>query len=98
MKQNSAGSDGIFGGDAIMAKDNYPNKASQTGTRSITIPRDSTGTEDVGGDDDKSRKNKESDQLDAKRIERQIRERLKMDPEASKLLSCRVWYSRTQER
>ena len=86
MKQHSAGSDGLFGGDAILAKDNYPKKASQTGTRSITIPRDSSGTEDVGGKDDKSRANTESDQLDAKRIERLIREQLRNDPEAAKLL------------
>ena len=96
MKQDSAGSDGMFGGDAIMAKDNYPNKASQTGTRSITILRDSTGTEDTGGKDDKSRKNKKTDQLDAKRIEQKIRERLQMDPEAAKLLR-NVRFTDTQE-
>ena len=42
-KQESAGSNGMFGGDSIVAADNYPNRASQTGTRSITIPRDAKG-------------------------------------------------------
>jgi chemotaxis protein MotB len=42
-KQNSAGSDGIMGGDSIIAQDNYPHKAAQTGSRSIVIPRDVTG-------------------------------------------------------
>ncbi len=42
-KQNSAGADGIMGGDSIVAADNYPHKAQQTGSRSITIPRDMTG-------------------------------------------------------
>jgi chemotaxis protein MotB len=42
-KQNSAGSNGILGGDSIVAADNYPHRAGQTGTRAITIPRDVTG-------------------------------------------------------
>jgi chemotaxis protein MotB len=42
-KQNSAGSDGILGGDSIVAADNYPHRATQTGSRSIVIPRDVTG-------------------------------------------------------
>jgi len=42
-KQNSAGSDGIMGGDSIVAADNYPHRAGQTGSRTITIPRDVTG-------------------------------------------------------
>lgn len=42
-RQSSAGSDGILGGDSIVAADNYPHKAAQTGSRSIVIPRDVTG-------------------------------------------------------
>ena len=42
-KQNSAGSDGILGGDSIIARDNYPHRATQTGSRAIVIPRDVTG-------------------------------------------------------
>lgn len=42
-KQNSAGSDGILNGDSIVAADNYPHRAGQTGSRAITIPRDATG-------------------------------------------------------
>ena len=42
-KQESAGSNGMFGGDSIIAADNYPHRAGQTGTRSITIPRDVVG-------------------------------------------------------
>jgi len=43
MKKNSAGSNGIFGGSSITDKDNYPHKAQQTGTRSLTIPASATG-------------------------------------------------------
>src|SRR5207237_8530971 len=42
-KQNSAGSNGILGGDSIVSADNYPHRAGQTGSRAITIPRDATG-------------------------------------------------------
>jgi chemotaxis protein MotB len=42
-KQDSAGSDGILGGDSIIAQDNYPNRATQTGSRSMVIPHDVTG-------------------------------------------------------
>ena len=42
-KQESAGSNGFFGGDSIVSVDNNPNRAGQTGTRALTIPRDATG-------------------------------------------------------
>lgn len=42
-KTDSAGSNGMFGGDSIVAADKYPHKAAQTGTRTITIPRDAKG-------------------------------------------------------
>jgi chemotaxis protein MotB len=43
MKLKSAGSNGVFGGDSVVAKDNYPHKAAQTGSKSLTIPKDATG-------------------------------------------------------
>jgi chemotaxis protein MotB len=42
-KQDSAGSTSFFGGDSIVSVDKYPQRAGQTGTRSMTIPRDATG-------------------------------------------------------
>ena len=47
-KENSAGSSGIMSGESVIGRDNYANKATQTGTRSITIPRDATGGEREG--------------------------------------------------
>ena len=44
QRAGSAGSNGMFGGDSLTAKDDYPHGGGQTGTRSITIPRDATGT------------------------------------------------------
>ena len=42
-KSDGAGSTSFFGGDSITSVDNYPHRAGQTGTRSMTIPRDATG-------------------------------------------------------
>lgn len=42
-KQDSAGSKGFFGGDSLVAVDKYPHRQGQTGTRTMTIPRDATG-------------------------------------------------------
>lgn len=44
MKDSSAGSSkGLLGGSSLTDADNYPNRAGQTGTRAMTIPRDATG-------------------------------------------------------
>jgi chemotaxis protein MotB len=42
-RQNSAGADGIMSGSSIVEAENYPNRAGQTGSRAIVIPRDATG-------------------------------------------------------
>lgn len=42
-KQDTAGSNGLFGGDSLVAADKYPHGAAQTGTRTMTIPRDAAG-------------------------------------------------------
>jgi chemotaxis protein MotB len=43
QKQDAAGSDGFFGGDSIISADKYPHQAGQTGTKSMTIPKDAKG-------------------------------------------------------
>ena len=42
-KQDTAGSNGLFGGESLVSVDNYPHEAGQTGTRAMTIPRDAAG-------------------------------------------------------
>jgi len=49
MRQESAGANGLLGGSSITDADNYPHKAGQTGTKAITIPRDTTGGPKEGG-------------------------------------------------
>jgi chemotaxis protein MotB len=43
LREKSAGSNGLLGGNSIVSADNYPNRAGQTGTRTLTIPRDASG-------------------------------------------------------
>ncbi len=43
LREESAGSNGMLGGDSIVAADNYPHRHGQTGTLSLTIPRDASG-------------------------------------------------------
>jgi chemotaxis protein MotB len=50
LRQQSAGSNGMLGGSSITDADHYPNRAGQTGTRSMTIPRDTTGGAKEGGE------------------------------------------------
>lgn len=43
MKQESAGGTGMLGGSSLTDVDKYPHRAGQTGTKSLTIPRDTVG-------------------------------------------------------
>ncbi len=77
-KQESAGSNGMFGGDSIVSADNYPNRAAQTGTRSITIPRDA-----VGGPKEAS--GRERDRGEFQQIVKSLRERMEEKAELRRL-------------
>lgn len=59
LKQESAGSNGLLGGSSITDADNYPNRAGQTGSKSITIPRDTTGGPKEGSEKVKQRQKME---------------------------------------
>jgi chemotaxis protein MotB len=89
MKQNSAGSNGIFGGSSITDKDNYPHKAQQTGTRSMTIPVDSAGGKQVGSGQKGTLKSKEAleaeDRQNFERMHRQIESEMASNPNLAKL-------------
>jgi chemotaxis protein MotB len=49
MRQGSAGSNGLLGGSSMTDADHYAHRAGQTGTRTITIPRDTIGGPREGG-------------------------------------------------
>lgn len=48
-RKGSAGAYGLLGGSSLTDADNYPHRAGQTGTRTMTIPRDATGGPKDGG-------------------------------------------------
>ncbi|WP_017665875.1 flagellar motor protein MotB [Porphyrobacter sp. AAP82] len=58
LRKESAGSNGLLGGSSLTDPDNYPNRQGQTGSRTITIPRDATGgpTSTGKGSDSEARK------------------------------------------
>ncbi|MBN8807988.1 MAG: OmpA family protein [Sphingomonas sp.] len=69
LKENSAGSNGLLGGSSITDKDNYPHRAQQTGTKSLTIPMGATGGAQVGSGEKGSMKNREIAMQDAKNFD-----------------------------
>jgi len=74
-KQNSAGASGIMGGDSIIAEENYPNRAAQTGSRSIVIPRDVTGGEQEG------EARREQDRIRFEQLRQELVRRIESTPE-----------------
>ncbi len=77
MKQGSAGSNGLLGGNSITDVDNYPNRQGQTGNKAMTIPRDSTGGPKEGAGKIKRMQQKLDEKLQKsatlRRLARQIR-------------------------
>ncbi|MEZ5709172.1 MAG: flagellar motor protein MotB [Blastomonas sp.] len=91
LKSGSAGANGLFGGESIMSRDSYPNRAGQTGTRAITIPQEATGTEDIGGKDSRTRQRAEFEEL-----KKEIEERLEARKDLKELLK-NVRFTDTRE-
>jgi chemotaxis protein MotB len=89
MKQNSAGSNGLLGGDSLTGQDNYPNKASQTGTKSLTVPVDSVGGAQVGTGDKGTLKDKRTlalqDQKNFAKMKETVEKKMRSNPKLAKL-------------
>ena len=79
LKQNSAGSNGLLGGDSLIAQDNYPHKAAQTGNRSIVIPKATTGGPREGGEQSAE------DLARFKALEAKLNARMESSPELRQL-------------
>jgi chemotaxis protein MotB len=77
-KMESAGSNGMFGGDSIVSVDDYPHAAGQTGTRSITIPRDV-----VGGPKEAS--GRESEKMKFQQVAKSLMERVQKQGDLKRL-------------
>ena len=91
MRQKSAGSNGPFGGDSIISKDNYPHKAQQTGTKGITIPKDATGGSKEGAAALRTR-----DRARFQAMKQKLVARMKSDPSLKGLMK-NVRFTETRE-
>lgn len=91
MRQKSAGSNGPFGGDSIVAKDNYPHKPQQTGTKSLTIPKDTTGGSKEGASALRS-----SEKARMKEMKEKLMQRIQKDPGLAKLAK-NIRFTETRE-
>jgi chemotaxis protein MotB len=91
MREKSAGSNGPFGGDSIIAQDNYPHKAQQTGTKGLTIPKDMTGGAKEGAAALRSR-----DRARFQALKARLEARIKTDPSLRKLQK-NVRFTETRE-
>ncbi|TPG20552.1 flagellar motor protein [Sphingomonas koreensis] len=100
MKENSAGSNGLFGGSSLTDKDNYPHKAQQTGTRSMTIPADASGGNQVGTGQKGTLKNKAQlaaeDMKNFERMHRQVEAEIAGNPKLARLAK-HVHFVRTRD-
>ena len=100
LKENSAGSTGIFGGSSITDKDNYAHKASQTGTRSMTVPVEATGGEQVGTGQKGTLKDKAAlsaeDRKNFEAMRRQVTQAMASNPKLAKL-SNHIRFVKTQD-
>ncbi len=87
LKQNSAGANGMFGGESLMDKDNYPHKASQTGTRALTVPMGATGGDKTGSGDQGQLKRQRfaEDQANFQRMRAKIQAQMASNPRLSRL-------------
>ena len=75
LKQQSAGSNGLLGGSSITDADNYPKRAGQTGTKAMTIPRDSSGGAKEGAERIKQ----------VAKMQQQLAAKLQHDPRLARL-------------
>ncbi|RVT94625.1 flagellar motor protein MotB [Sphingomonas crocodyli] len=91
MKEKSAGSNGIFGGDSIIAADKYPHRAAQTGSKSLTIPKDTTGGTKEGSAALKSR-----DRVAFQKLKAMIEAKMAADPKL-KDMAKNVRFMETRE-
>ncbi|MES2337028.1 MAG: flagellar motor protein MotB [Pseudomonadota bacterium] len=87
LKDNSAGSNGMFGGSSITDKDNYPHKAQQTGTRTLTVPTGATGGNREGSGEKGSMRNtmQAEDKANFAKLKRQVEAQIQASSKLAKL-------------
>jgi chemotaxis protein MotB len=101
-RQNSAGSNGLLGGSSLTDKDNYPFKASQSGTRALTVPLGAEGGAREGTGPEGSLRSEAGNKLRAEdvqnfsRLHAQLTRQLGTDPRF-KMLANHVRFTPTRD-
>ncbi|WP_081987957.1 flagellar motor protein MotB [Sphingomonas sp. 37zxx] len=89
FRQNSAGSNGLLGGSSLNEQDNYPNRAGQTGTRSMTVPVGAVGGTQVGSGEKGTLKDQAAlnaqDRQNFSKLRQQLEKRMKTNGSIAKL-------------
>jgi len=100
LRQNSAGSNGLFGGESIVDRDNYPHKAAQLGTKAMTVPAGARGGDNAGTGTKGSLRSEsrlaEEDKGNFAAIKRQLEKRMQSDKRLSGI-SKQVRFTRTKD-
>jgi len=78
MREQSAGSNGLLSGNSITDADNYPNRSGQTGTKALTIPRDTSGGAKDGAGKVKRMQEKLEQKLQKSAAMRKLAQQVKM--------------------
>jgi len=81
FKEKSAGANGIFGGESIVDKDNYPHRAAQTGSKSITIPKGATG-----GEKESSQQARTRDRQAFQKLKMMLQAKMAADPKLAAMM------------
>ncbi|MEK6638606.1 MAG: flagellar motor protein MotB [Pseudomonadota bacterium] len=89
QRTDSAGGNGLLGGDSIVSTDRYPHRGGQTGTRTLTIPRDAKG-----GEKEASGPGGEKGQYE--KIKSALAQKLKNDP-ALRRFARNIRFTETRE-
>ena len=91
LKEKSAGANGMFGGESIIDKDNYPHRAAQTGSKSITIPKGATG-----GDKEGSAASRARERAAFQKLKQVLEQKMAADPKLA-AMAKNVRFMETRE-
>jgi chemotaxis protein MotB len=91
MKDKTGGGKGMFGGESLIDKDKYSYKSTQTGSKSLTMPKDATGGEKEGAGQSRNR-----DRVAFQQMKEAIEKKMATDPKL-KALAKNIRFVETRE-
>jgi chemotaxis protein MotB len=82
LRDKTGGAHGLFGGESIVDRDKFPHRAAQTGTKSITIPKDASGGNKEGAAVLRSR-----DRIAFQKLKAMLEAKMGADPKLAKMMA-----------